>query len=42
VDRFVEVGPGRVLTGLMKKISRRTPIANVSTAGDLVQIAQGC
>lgn len=42
VDRFVEVGPGRVLTGLMKKISRRAPIANVSTAGDLAQIAQGC
>lgn len=35
VEQFVEIGPGRVLTGLMKKISRKTPIMNVSTAGDL-------
>ncbi|MGQ9649858.1 MAG: ACP S-malonyltransferase [Phycisphaerae bacterium] len=35
VEQFVEIGPGRVLTGLMKKISRKTPIINVSTAGDL-------
>lgn len=35
VDQFIEIGPGRVLTGLMKKISRRTPIMNVSTAADL-------
>lgn len=30
VERFVEVGPGRVLTGLLKKIARRTPVVNVS------------
>lgn len=35
VQQFIEIGPGRVLTGLMKKISRRTPIINVSTAADL-------
>jgi len=35
VDRFVEVGPGRVLTGLLKKIARRTPVVNVSTVEGL-------
>lgn len=32
VDRFVEVGPGRVLTGLMRKIDRKMTAVNVSTA----------
>jgi len=31
-ERFVEIGPGRILTGLLKKISRQTPVVNVSTA----------
>jgi [acyl-carrier-protein] S-malonyltransferase len=31
-DRFVEVGPGRVLTGLMRKIDRAAKAINVSTA----------
>jgi len=30
VERFVEIGPGRVLAGLMKKISRQTPVVNIS------------
>lgn len=30
-DRFVEVGPGRVLTGMMRKIDRRKTAINVST-----------
>src|SRR5207244_855565 len=34
-DRFVEVGPGRVLTGLMKKINRSVKAVNYSTAADL-------
>lgn len=37
VERFVEIGPGRILTGLLKKIARRTPVINVSTAEDLKQ-----
>jgi len=31
-DRFVEFGPGRVLTGLMRKINRSLTAVNVSTA----------
>jgi [acyl-carrier-protein] S-malonyltransferase len=35
VDDFLEIGPGRVLTGLMKRISRRTKITNISSAESL-------
>ncbi|MFH0980494.1 MAG: ACP S-malonyltransferase [Planctomycetota bacterium] len=34
-DTFVEVGPGRVLTGLMKKINRQVRSMNVSAADQL-------
>lgn len=34
-DKFYEIGPGRVLTGLMKRISRRTQITNISTVESL-------
>jgi [acyl-carrier-protein] S-malonyltransferase len=33
--RFVELAPGRVLTGLLKKINRRLPVENLSTAESL-------
>ncbi len=36
-DRFAEVGPGRVLTGLMKKINRSVKAVNYSTAADLAK-----
>lgn len=39
VERFIEIGPGRVLTGLMKKISRRTPVVNIRTADSLSDLA---
>ncbi len=34
-DRFVEIGPGRVLTGLMRKIDRSVSAINVSTADSI-------
>jgi [acyl-carrier-protein] S-malonyltransferase len=36
VSRWIEVGPGRSLTGMMKKIDRKAPIENYSTADGLV------
>jgi [acyl-carrier-protein] S-malonyltransferase len=38
VERFIEIGPGRVLTGLMRKISRRTPVVNVATAASVAEL----
>lgn len=31
VEAFVEIGPGRVLTGLMRKINRKMPTKNISS-----------
>ena len=31
VEKFYEIGPGRVLTGLMKRISRKTKVVNISS-----------
>jgi [acyl-carrier-protein] S-malonyltransferase len=35
IEEFYEIGPGRVLTGLMKRISRKTKVTNVSDLGSL-------
>ncbi len=35
VKDFAELGPGRVLTGLMKKIDRQTRVKNISTVEGL-------
>jgi [acyl-carrier-protein] S-malonyltransferase len=35
VDKWVEVGPGRTLTGMMKKIDRKAAVENYSTAAGL-------
>jgi len=35
VENFYEIGPGRVLTGLMKRINRKTKVTNISTAESL-------
>jgi [acyl-carrier-protein] S-malonyltransferase len=37
-DRFAEVGPGRVLTGLMRKINRGAAAVNFSTAASLQSV----
>ena len=31
IQRFYEVGPGRVLRGLLKRINRKIPCAGVAT-----------
>lgn len=36
-DRFVEIGPGRVLTGLMRKINRSAKCTNINTAESIVE-----
>jgi [acyl-carrier-protein] S-malonyltransferase len=39
VDTYMELGPGRVLTGLHKRIDRRAAVANVSTVESLKDMA---
>ena len=38
VENFYEIGPGRVLTGLMKRISRKTKVVNVSTMDSIQKV----
>ena len=38
VEEFYEIGPGRVLTGLMKRISRKTKVNNISSAQSLSEV----
>jgi [acyl-carrier-protein] S-malonyltransferase len=40
VERFYEIGPGRVLTGLMRRIDRKARIVNVSDLASLQAIGQ--
>ena len=35
LDEFYEIGPGRVLTGLMKRINRKTKVTNISDLASL-------
>lgn len=39
-DRFVELGPGRVLSGLVRRVRRDLPTAQVGEPGDLVGLAE--
>jgi [acyl-carrier-protein] S-malonyltransferase len=39
VEHFYEIGPGRVLTGLMKRISRKTKVVNVSNLEAVKELA---
>lgn len=39
-DRFVELGPGRVLSGLVKRIARDVALCQVSGPGDLAAIPE--
>jgi len=38
VEEFYEIGPGRVLTGLMKRINRRTKVTNISDLTSLTAV----
>jgi [acyl-carrier-protein] S-malonyltransferase len=40
VERFYEIGPGRVLTGLMRRIDRKARIVNVSDLASVQAIGQ--
>lgn len=39
IEKFYEIGPGRVLTGLMRRISRKTEVINVSCLDALERIS---
>lgn len=38
VDRFVEIGPGRTLSGFVKKIDRAVTVLNVETLADIEKL----
>lgn len=40
-DRFVEIGPGKTLSGFVKKIDRNVSVVNVETLEDLEQLEKG-
>lgn len=40
VDRFIEVGPGNVLSGLVKKVNRRASVHAISTPEQLDQLIE--
>lgn len=40
VEDFYEIGPGRVLTGLMRRINRKTKVTNLSTAETLKNLLE--
>ena len=37
VDTFVEIGPGRVLTSLVKRVSREVKLININSKESLEQ-----
>ena len=39
VERFYEIGPGRVLTGLMKRINRKIKVINVSNLQTIQELS---
>lgn len=39
VDRFVEIGPGRVLNGLVKRIDRSVPVSNIDDMSSVMAFA---
>ena len=35
VNHFIEIGPGKVLSGLVKRISKEIKIDNINNQGDI-------
>ncbi|MFC1793482.1 ACP S-malonyltransferase [Planctomycetota bacterium] len=40
VEKFYEIGPGRVLTGLMRRINRKTKVINISNFKALTELIE--
>jgi [acyl-carrier-protein] S-malonyltransferase len=40
VSRFIEIGPGKVLTGLVRRINKNVILQNISSAGDIKNLFQ--
>lgn len=40
VDTFIEVGPGKTLSGFMKKINREMKCINIATVDDLAKLEE--
>jgi [acyl-carrier-protein] S-malonyltransferase len=39
VDTFCEIGPGKILTGLMRRINRKANIVNLSSAANIAELS---
>jgi [acyl-carrier-protein] S-malonyltransferase len=42
IGQVIEIGPGRVLSGLMRRINRRVKTMNLGTVQDFEKIAEAC
>ena len=40
MDLFVEIGPGRTLSGFLKKIDRQANVVNVSSFADVEKVKE--
>ena len=38
VDQFIEIGPGKVLSGLVKRIDRKVKINTINTESDIKEL----
>ena len=37
INEFIEIGPGKVLSGLVKKISRDVKVSNINSIDNIVK-----